>query len=63
MKNLGARGRFIAIFSTVSLSFLGGLFKFTADGLKEYPDVSQYSARCAPAKHKHSTALEYVHLE
>ena len=45
MKNVGASGRFIAMFSIVSLSFLGGLFKFTADVLKKYPDVSRHSAR------------------
>ena len=41
MKNAGASGRFIAIFSIFSLSFLGGRFKFTADGLKRYLSVSQ----------------------
>ena len=35
MKNAGVSGRFIAIFFIVSLSFLEGLFKFTADGLKK----------------------------
>ena len=27
------------------VSFLGGLFKFTTDGLKKYPDVSTHSER------------------
>ena len=35
VKNAGVSGRFMAIFSIVSLSFLEGLFKFTADGLKK----------------------------
>ena len=41
VKNAGASGRFIAIFSIFSLSFLGGRFKFTTDGLKRYLDVSR----------------------
>ena len=41
MKNTGASGRFIAIFSIFLLSFLGGRFKLTADGLKRYLDVSR----------------------
>ena len=39
VKNTAASGRFIAIFSIFLLSFLGGWFKFTADGLKKLERV------------------------
>ena len=39
------------------VSFLGGPFKFTADGLKKYLDVSTHSARWGK-----STALPWSHI-